>query len=289
MLKNIALKLSSFGLKHFPEYFKPLNETIRLANIGILFEIYVGRMILLSLVSFIVVFLSMFLGLSIFLNLPMWFSIPGSLLLSAIIALVILVFFHSYPYHVLSSKRASIENNLPFALNHMSAIAASGVPPTVIFRLLAEVEEYGKVAEESAMIIRNMKTFGMDMITAIRQVADRTPSTTFREFLYSIISTIETGGDIHKFLEGMAREAMFEYRLRREKYLSTLTTYADFYTAVLIAAPLFFISVLSIMSMLGGTIGGLPILTVMEIGIYVFIPLLNIVFIAFVHLTQPTI
>jgi len=289
MIKKLILSLADFGLKRFPNYFKPLEEEIRFANIGTIFEIYVGRMLFLSLFSFVMVFIYMSFMLIIFANLPVWFSVPGAFFISSLIGLGILIIFHSYPYQVLTSKKTSIDSNLPFALNHMSAIAASGVPPATMFRLLSGVKEYGQVSEEANLIVRNMETFGMDMITAVKQVADRTPSQRLREFLYSVISTIETGGDLRRFLKGITQEALFEYRLKRERYLSTLSTYADFYTAVLIAAPLFFISILSVMSMIGGTIMGMSILDAMQLGIYAFIPLLNVVFIAFVHLTQPAV
>ena len=91
-----------------------------------------------------------------------------------------------------------------------------------------------------------MDIFGMDITSAVRNVADRTPSQKFKQFLVGIVSTIETGGDLKKYLETTAKEALFEYKLKREKYLQTPSTYADFYTAVLIAAPLFFVSILSI-------------------------------------------
>jgi len=71
--------------------------------------------------------------------------------------------------------------------------------------------------------------------------------------------------------------------------MQTLSTYADFYTAVLIAAPLFFVSVLSVMSLVGGSVFGLSIPNAMRIGVYAMIPLMNIMFILFIHYTQPTI
>jgi flagellar protein FlaJ len=287
--KKFILRLADWVIRLAPQYFKPLEEVIKLANIGVLYEVYIGRMVFLSLFSFIAVFIYMLFMLIFIGNLPVWFSIPGAFFIASLIAVGILTIFHSYPYQVMSSKKTSIENNLPFALNHMAAVAASGVPPAVIFRLLAGIKEYGQVAEEAAQIVRNMETFGMDMITSIKQVADRTPSAKFREFLYSIISTIETGGDLKKFLKAATQESLFEYRLRRERYLQTLSTYADFYTAVLIAAPLFFISILSVMAMIGGNIMGMSILDAMQLGIYFFIPLLNIVFIAFIHFTQPAV
>jgi flagellar protein FlaJ len=178
---------------------------------------------------------------------------------------------------------------MPFAISHIASIAASGVPPYVAFKLISDVKEYGEISNEARRIVRNVEAFGMDLVSAISNVADRTPSTELKQFLYSIISTIETGGDLKKFLDNAAKEALFEYRIVREKYMQTLSTYADFYTAVLIAAPLFFISTLSVMSLVGGEVFGLSIPTAMRIGIYALIPLLNIIFIIFIHYTQPSI
>ena len=80
-----------------------------------------------------------------------------------------------------------------------------------------------------------------------------------------------------------------DYRMKREKYLTTLSTYADFYTALLIAAPLFFISTLSVMSLVGGQVMGMSINAAMKLGVYVFMPLLNMLFLLFLQLTQPKI
>lgn len=289
MLKKLIIHLGNLGIKKFPSYFQPLEDVLRFANMRVVLEVYIGRMILFALLTFLSIFSSITVLLTFYFDIPLWITLPGAFLLGGIGGMLMLVIFHSYPYHLLSSRKANIENNLPFALNHMSAIAAAGVPPTTIFKLLGDVKEYGEIAREARTIVRNIETFGMDMISAIKEVADRTPSRKFKEFLYSMISIIETGGDMKKFLRAVTQDALFEYRLRREKYLSTLSTYADFYTAVLIAAPLFFIAILSVMSMVGGRIMGLPIIDVMRVGIYVFIPLLNIAFIAFVHFTQPAV
>ena len=289
MFKKITVKLSEFGLKRFPGYFKPLEEIIRLANIGILFEVYVGLMIFISLLGFLLTFLFVLFGSIIFLKLPIIISLIGSLIIGLSVFFIVLTIFHSYPYRVVSNRKSSIEANLPFAINHMAAIAASGVPPLTMFRLVSEVEEYGKLADEMKTILRNATAFGMDLITAIKQVAERTPSEQFREFLYSFISTTESGGDLKRFLEGVSREAIMDYRLKRERYTQLLSTYADIYTALLIAAPLFFVSILSIVSMLGGTIMGIPTSLLIQIGVYIFLPILNFVFILFLHLTQPSV
>jgi flagellar protein FlaJ len=105
----------------------------------------------------------------------------------------------------------------------------------------------------------------------------------------SSVSIIETGGDLSKFLENASKEALFDYKLKRESYLQTLSMYADIYTAVLIAAPLFFVSVLSIMALVGGQVLGLDVPTALRLGIYGIIPIMNIAFLAFIHYTQPAV
>jgi flagellar protein FlaJ len=267
----------------------PLKEVLSKSNLGILFEVYVGKMLLASTVTFVATFISVLLFSAAILLQPLHLAFLSAFIASFTAFFVVLSLFHSYPFHLLTSKKSSIETNMPFAINHMAAIASSSVPPVFIFRLLSDIREYGEVAHECDRVMRNIDVFGMDITSAIKNVAERTPSSGFRQFLYGIVSTIETGGDLKKFFENAAKDALFEYRLKREKYMQTLSTYADFYTAVLIAAPLFFISILAVMALIGGQVLGLSIPIAMRIGIFVILPLLNITFILFIHYTQPKV
>ena len=287
MYRKMIVFFGKTGIKYFGGYLGSMREEIKKSNMNMLFEYYVGRMIALSVFSFIFIFASITAAF-IILGMPMWFAIGSAMLVSSISFIAIITIFHSLPYQTILSKKNKIDMVMPFAINHMAAIASSGVPPFVIFRLISNIPEYTEITNESKRIVRNTEIFGMDIVTAVKNVADRTPSMEFRQFLYGFISSIETGGDIKKYLENSAKEQMFYYRLKREKYLQTLSAYADFYTAVLIAAPLFFISVLSVMSLLGGQIMGLDIPTAMRLGIYVLIPVMNIFFLLFINLTQPS-
>lgn len=288
MYKDAVKWLGGFGVRHFSGSLKPLKEEMIKSNLSILFELYVGRMFLLTIITFLVTF-SFMSAMFLMIGAPILITIIGAFITSFAMSFVVLTIYHSYPFHLLTSKKNSIEGNLPFAINHMAAISASGVPPYVTFKLLTNIPEYGEVSNEAKRIVRNVEAFGMDVVSAMRNVAERTPSAEFRQMIFGIISTIETGGDLRKYLENSAKEALFDYRLKREKYMQTLSTYADFYTAVLIAAPLFFVSVLSVMSLVGGSVFGLSIPNAMRIGVYAMIPLMNIVFIMFIHYTQPNI
>jgi flagellar protein FlaJ len=253
MYKELIRNFGKFGTKHLKGYFLPLREEILKSNLNMLFELYVGKMMLATIITFMVglIFLPI---LMLFLGFPLVISIISGLITAVTFSFIILTLFHSYPFQLQTMKKNSIENNMPFAINHMGAIAASGIPPFTIFKLLSNVSEYGEIRNEAGRIVRNTETFGMDITAAIKNVADRTPSSDFRQFLIGILSTIQT--------------------------------YADFYTAVLIAAPLFFVSILSVMSLIGGEIMGMSIPMAMSIGIYLLIPLLNTIFLLFIHFTQ---
>jgi len=101
-----------------------------------------------------------------------------------------------------------------------------------------------------------------------------------------MISTIETGGSLNEFLSEQAESALFDYQVRREKQIENLSTYASFYTALLIAAPLFLIAVLAIMNIIGGDLFGFAIGDIMNVGVYVVIPFINLLFIGALQLTQ---
>lgn len=289
MYRSLVKYFGAFGVEFMPGYVAPLKEVLAKSNMGILFEIYVGKMLLVSILSFIIAFISILIISAFLFPLPIIFSIISAFVGATTIFFLVLTIYHSYPFQLLTSKKSDIETNTPFAINHMSAIISAGVPPVVIFRLLSNIKEYGEITQECRRIVRNIDAFGMDLTSAIRNVANRTPSEGFKQFLYGIVSTIDTGGDLKKFFESSAKEALFDYRLKREKYLQTLSTYADFYTAVLIAAPLFFISILAVMALIGGQVLGLSIPVAMRVGIFVLIPLLNIAFILFIHYTQPRV
>ncbi len=288
MYKDMVKVLGNFGARKFENYLKPLKEELVRSNLSVLFELYVGKMLFFSIAAFVGTFIFVVTATTIIGTSPL-FSIASGLITATAVSLAVLTLYHSYPFNLLTSKKTSIEANLPFAINHMAAISASGVPPFVVFKLLANIHEYGEISNESRRIVRNVDTFGMDVVSAMRNVADRSPSQEFKQLIYGVVSTIETGGDLKRFLDNASKEALFNYRIKREKYLQTLGTYADFYTAVLIAAPLFFISVLSVMSMVGGEVFGLSIPTAMRIGVYAMIPLMNILFLMFVHYTQPQV
>jgi flagellar protein FlaJ len=165
----------------------------------------------------------------------------------------------------------------------MGAVVESGIPPSLVFKLISRFEEYGEVSTEMKKIVRNIEVFGLDPLTAMKEVAKRTPSESLKQIFYGFSSTIESGGNIKLYLKNAGQQALFEWRLKREKFLQQLSAYAEFYTGILIAAPLFIISLFAVMNLIQPDIGGFDILTLTKLSIYLIIPVVNVVFLAFLR------
>lgn len=282
--KKFAVIIFGRVADRYADRFKPLKKVISESGIKILSRTYISLIFLVSLLSYFISLPAVFFIMN-------YYSMGNLVFLAPVISLGVagaaFGIIYYYPWQRAFSRKRNLDFNLPFAVNHMAAIATSGVPPKILFKLLSEFGEYGEISREAGKIIRNVEVFGQDITTAIQNVAVKVPSKEFRELLFGILSTIKTGGSLRNYLQLKAREALFIYRIRREEHLQALSTYADFYTAVMIAAPLFLVSILAVMNVVGGTIEGMTISDIMNLGIYIVIPATNIGFILFIHFTQP--
>lgn len=267
----------------YGEQFESLKGDLQEADMDVLYRTYVSKMFLYSSFGFI---LGMIGGVSYVLTgditltnmVRFGFGVPVSL------ALVIFGFMYLFPSQQAKRRKKRIDDNLPFALNHLGAIATSGIPPKSMFELLNTFEEYGGISEEAGEISRRVNVFGEDLTTALKQVAEKSPSDDWSEVLYGIVSTVETGGDLESYIQEKAEEAMFDYNQQRQKEIEKLSTYASFYTAILIAAPVFLVVILAVMNLLGGTIAGFAIRDLMFLGVHVLIPVINTLFVIFLAL-----
>lgn len=300
-LKVAGIRLFGGWADKYSANFEAIKRPVSESGMNILFRTYVSLVFFLPVLGFVLsVPASLFIA-AIILKIDVLLSILYSFAASAAIAAVVFFLAYVYPITASRGRKRSIEASMPFAINHMSAIASSGVPPSTMFKLLTGFGEYGELSREAEKIVRNIDMFGQDVVTSMKEVSKRTPSPMFSELLDGMTSIIETGGNLQLFLKNQSEKALFEYRLKREKYMEVLSTYADFYTAVMIMAPMFLIAILAIMNMIGGDLMGMPIAGggdifkgtykpgVMDLGIYLLIPVVNFAFIVFVHMTQPEV
>jgi flagellar protein FlaJ len=279
-IKGFATSNFSWVVEKYPELFSTVKENLSKADMKISYRTYVSLVIFISIISFFSSILISFIALSI-IKVEILPRIFYSFFASFFISMATFLVFIFYPSQRAEKRKRSIEANLPFAITHMGAIAESGIPPYVVFRLISKFKEYGEISREMEKIVRNIDEFGVDPLTAVKEVANKTPSDAFRQILLGFITTIEAGGDVKIFLKSVGEEALFEWRMKREKFNQQLTTISEFYISILMTAPLFIISLFAVMNMIQPTLAGFGIFELMKLGIYILVPLINIGFLLF--------
>jgi len=286
--KAIAVKIFGSSVQRYLEHFEPLKPHLSGAGIQILLKTWVCIIFLSTALAF-VASLAIIIILLPILQLGLLFFFYVFLFVPVLVASIVFFFFYIYPMQKANAMKSEIENDLPFALAHMSAIASSGIPPEYMFDMLTNFEEYGSIATNARMIVRNIKTFGMSSTRSIISVAEKTPSPSFKQILMGIATTMEKGGNLVDYIKKMSDKALFDYSIKREKYLKTLSTYADIYTALLVAAPLMMLAVLGVMGIIGGEVMGLSINELIVLITWIVLPSINASFLAFIHMTYPGI
>ncbi|MFW6153183.1 MAG: type II secretion system F family protein [Halobacteriota archaeon] len=174
-----------------------------------------------------------------------------------------------YPYTVVDSRRRNINITLPHVIVYMYALSFGGMDFVEVLKRTSRTQNiYGEVANEFDMIIKDTELFGSDLYTALRNARNLTPSDNMERFFDDMLSVLDSGGDMTDFLHGESRKYMDEAVREQESFLDTLETLSEVFVVGFVAAPLFLIVMLLMMSFLGSNT--LPMLYVI---IYAVLPL----------------
>jgi len=185
-----------------------------------------------------------------------------------------------YPRSVIAARRRSIALNLPYAITFMYALTSGGTNVIEVCRRLGDSEDvYGEVANEFDLVVREIDLFGNDLLQALDNVRTLTPSDEFRRFLDDLLGVVESGGDLEAFLEEESEEALDDALEAQSSFIETLGMLSEVFVVGFVAAPLFVIVVLMVVSFLGAeTVGAIAAL------VYVGFPLAMIGFLLLVDL-----
>lgn len=289
MLEIKGLATSIFGgiVDKYASSFSFVKDSMAPADIKTPFRTYMSLVFMATIAVFVIsvaVVPPLLLGID--LGIPLPIKVMLVIFVPVMATAATFLNFYFYPHQRVAARRKDMESNLPFALTHMGAVAESGVPPYVIFKLISEFSEYGEIAKEMKKIVRNIDAFGLDPLTAVKEVVKKTPSEELKQILTGFVTTTESGGDLKLFLKSASEQALFNWRNKRQKFLEQLSMYAEFYTGVLIAAPLFLVSLFAVMALIQPNLGGFNILTLSQLSIYGLIPAINIVFLVFLRTVE---
>lgn len=142
----------------------------------------------------------------------------------------------------------NLDANLLHGINYMLALTASGMQPHKMFKSLAKQPVYGVLAEEAGLIYRDIAVLGYDLISAMDNAIERSPSERFREFLQGLVSTFASGVQLEDYLKTKVTYYQRQEVENQRKMLDTLGVIAESFLVIVVAAPLFLITLLAVMS-----------------------------------------
>ncbi len=195
-------------------------------------------------------------------------------------------FLMMYIYPSLEKKSAeyAIDEELPFATIHMSAISGSMINPINIFKIIISTKEYPAIEKEFKKMINEINLYGYDIVSALKNTAKNSPSKELAELLNGLVTTINSGGDLPKFFEKRAETLLFDYKIEQQKAAKAAETFMDIYISLVIAAPMILMLLMMIMKISG--LGISMSITAIGLMIILGVIVINIIFLTFLQIKR---
>lgn len=196
---------------------------------------------------------SLLLTFFLYLLLPSQITLLLILLLPGTIVACIGVFFLYYPGYRIKRRAYHMDLFLPYAINFINSMAVAGISPSEIFTTLAQIDLYGELQTEIKKIAKEINVMNVDSITALKHAIEISPSRKFQEFLQGIIGTIQSGSELHLYLQNSVTKLMEDDFIERNKDLDLLGVIAEIFVTTAIAFPIFLVIILTVFGFFGGS------------------------------------
>ncbi len=278
--------------------FATLSLSLKKANMDVLFSTYVAMIffttvIVFAISLFVMIFFLFFNVDFLLASFPPFKLVTGNLLfrlplviwIPVVLPLLTFALLYYYPSSEKDTLERKIDQELPFAVIHMSAISGSGIEPSQIFKIIALSKEYPFLRKEIRKVMNQVNLYGYDLVTALTNASRTTPSAKLSELFSGLSTTITSGGDLQNFFEKRSETLLLNYRLEREKFIKVAEAFMDIYISVVIAAPMVIMILLVIISASQAGTGYTS--TQMGLAVMAIIAVINSFFLMFLHMKQP--
>lgn len=266
----------------FSKFFPGLDFELQQARIPFEAREWLGIGFFGSLMYFLLLF-GILISLTLTLQMAVTLAVVISLLVGFAVGGVIFLYFAFFPKLHTKRKIKNIENNLPYALNHMLIQVRSGV---TLFQAIVSIawSNYGLLSEEFKKTVSEINT-GKSEINALERLARDNPSMPFRRILWQMVNALKSGSDIGLVLKSIVENIASEQKVAIKRYGSTLNPLALFYMMLVVIFPtLGIVFILILFSFVGATIN----IQVILLGILGFLVFVQIMFMGLVKNKRPT-
>jgi archaeal flagellar protein FlaJ len=184
-----------------------------------------------------------------------------------------------YPIHRKRSMRQGLENQLAYSVGILGVLSSSGIGVEELFERISMLQTDPVLESLSKRFIRNIKVFGMDTASALREVADHCPSVEFTKLLHNIEVAFQTRGSLRDLISFESQRLFAEKQDKLKKSGNDLSVMAELYISLVVVMPIFFIVMFVIFQLLP-TVTTLPPATLLtNVLLFIGVPVVSVVFI----------
>ena len=175
------------------------------------------------------------------------FEIGGIYLILITMTYTFLIY---YPQIKEKNSYSDLNQELPYALRHMSIELKSGkgLHDTM---LTIKNSNYGSLSKEFTRVLEEIK-FGKQTEESLQEMSHRVNSEGLSRTIHQIIGTLRVGGNLANSLDIIAKDISFETQIKLKEYSQKLNSFILIYTFIAILAPV----IILIMLMAGSTVMG---------------------------------
>jgi len=284
----MILKIANFMFKdiskRIADFFPALRSDLKKIDLKMTLEEYFALAIFTSFLIFLIL-LPIF-SLVFTLLLPLYvFTYLSSFLIALGAAVLSFLFFIFLPTQIKKSKAKKIEDELPFATLYLSSISSSNLSLPQTLEIYEKASIHENVKKEVRNIIRNLKYFGMDILTALEKSIEKTPSKKMEELLWGILTTLRAGGNLTSYLKEKSKELFNEYLRKIYEFAQSLTFYIEIYLISVVLGVLFFIILTSIFAGIAGAAYNL--VEIQFLLAFIFLPMIALIFMLLIRASSP--
>ncbi len=274
----IIFNISDLLIPYYPNLKKKLiaaesKETI---------EEYMDKTLVISILFSIIFsgFLSLFLWIFFIVIDPVSIFLVFFVLFIVNSFMFFLLFVRNVDVKLLKMKR-EIDYDLIFAIKHLIILLNAGLP---LFDAMTNLTQgYGRISKEFKKIVERV-SLGEPLTLVLRDVAEKTPSNSFKRVLIQITNAVVSGSDISTSLSSVLNQITKEQLLEIKEYGQKLMPLVMFYLIIGIIMPALSVVFLMLFLSFSSNIS-LPFLYLL--GIAVAIGLIQFLFLAFIDSTRP--
>lgn len=264
-----------------------LEPKLKQGRMLVQYEAYVCGLVLMSLIGGII---GLVFGASLSLLVrmePPELAIMLPIVLGAGLSQGIFGFMMSYPKLNIKSRATRIGVELPYYIGYMATLSTSGLGLEGVFKAVAKEESKEELVKDAKLIARNLDVLGMDVITALKDLIQRTPPGGYNEMLEGLVSTVESGGNMQEYFTATSKVQLEEKKLTLKKMTASLGIVSEMYTILMIVFPLLAVIMLSIMAIMTPRLAGFDLITLLNLVTYGFVPFFGIMMLVMIDSMMP--